>query len=104
MAQPVRLSYKIGMQCNAHDQRLRPGLLQHFVKIVDDHVRKLRRAVLARHDGGNVVGLLWVWDRQKPPRAGLHPDRLIVHTPVEGIAVTRLGQKIGRIDTFSNPR
>jgi hypothetical protein len=35
-----------------------PDLPQPFLEIIHDHLRKLRRAALARDDGGDVVHLL----------------------------------------------
>ena len=103
VAQAVGLAHQVGVERDAHDQRLGGGLLQHLVEIVDDHVGELRRPVLARDDGGDVVDLLRVGDGQEPPVFGAHPHRLVVHRPVERVAVAVAGEQVGGDAAFGDP-
>jgi hypothetical protein len=53
------LADDVGVRCNPHHLRHPvPDLPQPFLKTIHDHLRKLRRAVPARDDGGDVVHLL----------------------------------------------
>ena len=91
------------MQRDAHHQRLALGLRQHLVEIVDDHVGEIPRPVLARHDRRDVVHLLRIRDRQDAALPCAHPDRLIIHAPVQRIAISRLMQQVGRDPAFRDP-
>ena len=55
VAQPVGLAHEVGMQRDAHHQRLARRLLEHLVELVDDHVGELARVVLTLHDLADVV-------------------------------------------------
>lgn len=105
MPQTVRLADDVGVQCHAHYEWAGLGEFQHLVELVDDDVGELRRTVLASHDRGNVVRLLGIGHREKAPAvAAPEPDRLIVHAPVELVAIAGLGQKIWRAVALRDPR
>ena len=95
---------EIGMQRHAHDDGLLPGLRQPLLEIVDDHVGEGRGRIGAGDDRGNVVHFLRIRDRQEESRLGPHPDRLVVHAPVQRIAVAGLGQQVGRRVALRDPR
>ena len=61
LSQPVRLADQIGMQRDAHDLGLAiADLPPPFLEIIDQELGESLRAVLARDDGGDVVGFLWI--------------------------------------------
>ena len=63
VAQPVGLADEVGMQRDAHDERLLGALAQHFVEVVHDHVGEVAAVHLARNDHRDVVQLLRIGDR-----------------------------------------
>ena len=103
--QPVRVADEIGVERDAHHQRRVGRLLEHLVEGVDDHVGELRRADLARDDRRDVVELLRVGHREDAAAvAHAQEDRLVVHRPVEEVAVAGFGEEVGRHAALRNPR
>ena len=93
------------MQRHAHDQRPRLGKLQHLVELVDDHVSEFSGAHLACDDGWNVIHFLRIGHREDALAAtAAEPDRLVVHAPVEEIAVAGFRQEVGRAVAVGDPR
>ena len=72
----------------------RATCVQSFLEIGQHHGGELLGAVAADGDGRDVVDLLRIGDRQQPTVARLHPDRLVVHAPVERVAVAGSGQQL----------
>src|SRR6218665_3268503 len=104
MAQAIRLADQIGMQGDAHYQRLLAGLFEHLVDVVDDELGKVLAVHLARHDHRDVVDFLRVWNRpQGLAVAGLHARRLVIVAPVQGVAITAFEQQIRRGEALRNP-
>ena len=60
MAQAMWLADNIGVQCNAHDQRLMGALLQHLVKMVDYHLGEGGPFDFTRHNHRNIIDFLRV--------------------------------------------
>jgi hypothetical protein len=76
---------------------------QAFLEIIDDHVGELGRAILPRGDGGDVVHLLRVGDREQPAMRGAVPDGLLVVAPVERVAVPGLDEHVRRRHALRDP-
>jgi hypothetical protein len=55
MPQSEGLADQISMQGNTHHQRLARRLLQHLVKVIDDHVSEFFGPHAARSNSGNVI-------------------------------------------------
>jgi hypothetical protein len=104
MTKPERLADDVGMQRDAHHERLPFRLREHLVEVVDDHVCELSSRVLAGDDRGDVVQFLRIRHREdRPTRAGREPDRLVVHAPVQQVAVAGFRQEIGGEAALRNP-
>ncbi|MNS92384.1 hypothetical protein D3C72_1265190 [compost metagenome] len=106
--QPVRLAHQVGMQRNAHYQRLRVlrivGLRQHLVELVDDHVGKGGAVKVARDDHRDVVQLLRIGNRPQPAAARGHAHRAVIVRPVQRVAIAGLGQQVRRHHRLRDPR
>jgi hypothetical protein len=103
MTKSVWLADDIGMQSDAHDKWLLYALFEHFIKMVDDHLRESRTLDLASYDHRDVVDLLRIGYSEERAVLGAHEDGLIIHAPVEEVGVAMLGQKIRRGQTLRNP-
>src|ERR1700736_2783972 len=95
-AKPERLAYDEWMQHNATYERIFARQVQHFVELVDDHLRKLATGVLAEHQSWAVIELDRIRDREKRPGACPHPEWLVVRSPVHHIAEAFLLQEVER--------
>ncbi len=105
MFEAIRLPDEIGMQGDAHHERLRCRLPQHFVEVVDDETGKIARIHLARDDHRDVVQFLRIRYRpQRLARARLERHGLIVVAPVQRVRVTGFDEQVGRDRAFRNPR
>ena len=82
--------------------RLR-AFFMHDFESIDDHVSEIGALALARDDLRNVIELLRIRQRQDAAFAGLHPDRLVVVTPIEQISVAGFLQEIGREVRLRDP-
>ena len=58
MSQPMGLANDVGVQSDPHHQGGLVALLEHLVKLIDDHVSKDSAFDAPRHDHRNVVQLL----------------------------------------------
>ena len=103
MPQAVRLADDIGVQGDAHHERLLFALLQHFVEMIHYHLGKRRAFNLAGHYHRHVVDLLWIGYGQQASMAGTHPHRLVVHAPVQHVFIPVGRQKVWRAVAFRYP-
>ena len=78
-------------------------LVEPLFEVVEHHVGEDLRRIASRDDRRNVVDLLRIGDRQERPGAGPHPDRLVVHAPVQRVAVARLHQQVRRHEALGDP-
>ena len=90
MAQAEWLTHDEGVQGNGKYKGLIDRLFQHFIKIIYDGVGVLLRGHFVQDDVAVVVQFHWVGHGEYGLVAGLHPNRLIVATPVHVVAVTGL--------------
>src|ERR1700687_82613 len=101
-AKPERLAYDEWMQHHAAYERIFARQVQHFVELVDDHLRKLATGVLAEHQGWAVIELDRIRDGEERPGACPHPEWLVVCSPVHHIAEAFLLQEVERRRALRN--
>ena len=104
LGQTVRLADDEGMKRERVAERLLHALLEHLVDLVDDHVGELPRRMVPVEHRRRVVELHRVGYGKDPPAAGLQPHRLVVHRPVQDIAVAVLLERVERGRGLGNPR
>ena len=94
--EPERLAHRHRMQRDGAHQRLIDALLDHLVELIDDHVREIARALLAKEERDGVVDFERVGDAEYASGARLHPERLVVAAPVHQEFVARFLQHVDR--------
>lgn len=104
MPHAMWLTHQIGVERNAHHLRLAIRDLSYpFLEIINNHTREIAGAIFPRDDRGNVIHLLRIGNGEQLSRAGMHPDRRIIHAPNERVAIARFHQHVGRGAAFRNP-
>ena len=94
MTQAEWLTHDEGVQGNGKYKGLIDRLFQHFIKIIYDGVGVLLRGHFVQDDVAVVVQFHWIGHGEYGLMPGLHPNRLIVATPVHVVAVTGFAQQI----------
>ncbi len=106
-AQPEGLAHDERVQRDAEHQGLLAGLPDHLVVIGDDHVGESLGSAMVENDHRDVVHLVRVGEAEDAALAGADPDGLVVHRPVENVAVAGLlqqvGRRVARIDSRAEP-
>jgi hypothetical protein len=101
-AKPERLAYDEWMQHHAAYERIFARQDQHFVELVDDHLRKLATGVLAEHHGWAVIEFDRIGDGEEGPGACPHPEWLVVRSPVPHIPEALFLQQVERRRALGN--
>ena len=105
MPQAVRLADEIGMQRHAHHQRPRRPTAPASRRTGRRSCRRRPRRRPCERRSAECRSL----PADRAPRgcaaaAAAEPHRLVVHAPVEQVAIARLGQQVGRAMAVRNPR
>ena len=92
------------MQADRHHPARRGAVLVEHVELVDDHPVELLRPQPAIQEGGNVVDLDGIGDRDQRAGFDVHRIGLLVIDPVADIFDAVPGEDVGRVEALAQRR